>query len=118
MGEDSFQLCAPAWFVFPIQICELFQIIDFTRYPFNWKTPLGYFVAFILQCAGALSLACTYGHFIYLIVASSWLFIVFANDITKDMVEFNKTALSSNGNRTELTGSIRDLMQIYSDAKG
>lgn len=75
LGEDSFYLFCPCWYVFTLMIARgwahtqtdrerpskyLWNITKLNvshlisiRYPFDWKTPHGYIVAFLAQCAGA-----------------------------------------------------------------
>lgn len=92
-------------------------MILLSRFPFNWKTPFGYCAAVAFQCAGAVTVFCTHARFLILIIVTAWLFIVFADDITRDMVAFNVSAQTTNENHAKLTRDFCDLIQIYSDAK-
>lgn len=92
-------------------------MFNFDRFPFDWKTPLGYSIAFLSQAAGSLTILVAYIQLVNLIVGSCWIFIVIAGDITKDATAFNKEAHTSNGNRIEMVKRFRDLVQTYSDAK-
>lgn len=89
------------------------------RFPFNWRTPLRYLVAWLAQSAGLSVLASIIIHFLNLVFGSCWLFIFIVEDVTQDVVAFNiaAKAVVSNGNGTELTNRFCDTVQIYSDAK-
>lgn len=61
-----------------------------TRYPFNWKTPFGYLLAFLSQYIGiGVAVGGVYLQFFNLIVGSSWFFIFIAKEITKDLSTVN-----------------------------
>lgn len=121
MGEDSFYLFLPAWFVFlRIETDKKLQISFFhwTRFPFEWRTPFGYFVAWLSQCAGTIAGSCANFQFLNLLFGSCWLFMFIAEDITQDVIAFNNMAkTASNENCTELIKRFCDMVQIYSDVK-
>lgn len=130
MGELSFYLFFPAWFVFTLwkfseSIPKFFQQLKHAtlfwnnsiRFPFAWKNPFGYMVAFLAQCEGCIALATVYLHFVNLIFGSCWLFIIMAKDITKDIAAFNVAAKATNGNRMEISKRFCDMIQIHSDVK-
>lgn len=98
---------------------KIFSFIE-QSYPFDWRTPYGYFVAWMAQCVGGESTATIYVQFLNLVFGSCWLFVFIAEDITKDVFAFNiiaKAKTTSNENHTELTKCFRDMVQIYSEAK-
>lgn len=123
MGVNSYLLFSPCWFVSVIMsinrkkkiICSFIE----RRYPFDWKTPYGYLVAWLLQCVGSTTNGMIYVHFLYLVFGSSWFFIFIADDITMDMAAFNIDAKTetSNENHTELKKRFSDIVQVYLDAK-
>lgn len=87
------------------------------RYPFDWKTPAGYLVAFLAQAFGILCGASAFMQFLNLFFGSCWLFTFIAEDITKDSAAFNTAAKATNRNCVELMSRFCDMLQIYSDAK-
>lgn len=89
------------------------------RWPFDWRTPFGYLVALIGQCAAAGSMITVSFPFLNMIFGSCWIFIVIAGDITNDVAAFNDTVeiLSSTSDRAESLERIRDIIQNCSDAK-
>lgn len=129
MDEESYYLFTPAWFVFPInrhdaqplipQIDKRIRFIfDCTRYPFDWRTPFGYLIAFIAEYAGALTGVCVYMQVLVLVFGTSYLFIIIAEDITQDLAALDIAAQSSDGNRdAKLMKYFCDLVEIYSDTK-
>lgn len=76
-------------------------------------------MAWFSQSAGAASITCANGQFLNLVFGSCWLFIVIAEDITQDVVEFNIVVgtSSANTNHTELMKRFCDMVQTHSDAK-
>lgn len=88
------------------------------RYPFDWRTPPNFLVAWTAQCAEVIPTATIIAQILSLIFGSCWLFICMAEDITQDVVEFSFiVTTSTDENRTELSKRFCDLIQIYSDAK-
>lgn len=85
-------------------------------YPFDWKTPVGYLVAWFSQftafCA-AFSISIPNISFFF---GSCWLFIFVADDITKDLSTFNAGKVK-NGNRVVKLKRFCDIIQVYTDAK-
>lgn len=59
------------------------------RWPFDWKTPFGYLVAWSGECAGVTAVTITVIPFFGMIFASNWLFIVIVEDMTGDVTTFN-----------------------------
>lgn len=89
------------------------------RWPFNWKTPSGYLVAWLAQLAGIACIFIVAITFFGIIFGSSWLFIVIAKDISNDMAAFNQTVekpLKGN-DRKDAIKRFSDIVQKYSDAK-
>lgn len=73
------------------------------------------------QCAAGVSVGVAIGQFSNLVLGSCWLFIVSAEDITQDVIKFNKVTKASraklNEIHAELTKRFGNLVQAYSDAK-
>lgn len=125
-GKDSFYLISSAWFVhlpkqsylpesklwifFHVHVCVR------KRWPFDWKTPSGYLVAWLAQFAGSISITITAIAFFNIVLGSCWLFIVFSKDITNDVAAFN-VKISKADDQAKLMEQFCNLIQIYSDAK-
>lgn len=85
---------------------------------FDWKSPAGYVVAFMAQCAAAIFIVFIYMQFLNLLFGSCWFFIFVAEDITRDVSAFNKyTRTKSTEERAKLTKRFFDITEIHSDAK-
>lgn len=92
-------------------------MILFLRFPFDWKTPFGYLVAFALQSSGCICISWVYAQFTSFLFGSCWFFIFVAKDITTDFDTFNADVKSQDGNRQKLRENFCNLIEIFSDAK-
>lgn len=88
-------------------------------FPFDWKTPFGYTVAWIsetvaISAAGAIVLSV-----MFLILGSSWLFLTVADhDLTKELAAFNiDVKTSAEKDHEELMQRFCNIMQVFSDVK-
>lgn len=88
------------------------------RYPFDWRTPLGYLVAWVGQCLGIAGLM-TSIPFFNIIFGSSWLFYVMTEDIINEVAAFNKTLKIANvdGDRVAVIEHFHNVIQCYADVK-
>lgn len=121
MGSDSFYLFTICWFVYCTSN-QLYQIYHSTlierRYPFDWKTPVGYLVAWLAQHVSVLSMGFVNIQFPNLVIGSCWFFMFVAKDIADDVSAFNLVVkIRSNENRTKLTKRFFDIVRIHLDAK-
>lgn len=123
LGADSFYLFVPSYVTkWPdelktIKIQQIFFCIEL-RFPFDWRTPSGYLMAWFAQCAGALTGGSIYTQFPNLVFGTCWLFIFIAEDITMEVDAFNVDVKRSLGrNRAKLTKRFCDMVQLYWDAK-
>lgn len=99
------------------RIVNEIDVLSFSiRFPFDWKTPLTYAVAWSLQFAGGCGVFTIEMPFFGFYFGSCWLFVFIAGDITQDLVAFNKGELV-NRNRVEKMTRFCDIIRIYSDAK-
>lgn len=98
---------------------NLFGLIACIRYPFDWKTPHGYLIAFTAQYAGALTEVSIYTQIVVLVFGTCYLFVIIAEDITKDLEAFNTAArtVGSANWKAEMMMRLCNLLQIYTDAK-
>ena len=85
--------------------------------PFDWKTPLGFPIAWFSQFATLVAVVPTSTQYFGFIYVSCGLFIYIAEDITKDLDTFNNTVEIPNADRAELTKHFFGVIQLYSDAK-
>lgn len=70
------------------------------------------------QGVGVTAVVFAYTQFLNLVFGSCWLFIFIVKDITWDVTEFSFTiTTTTDEDRNKLTKSIRDIVQIFSDAK-
>lgn len=83
----------------------------------HWKNPFGYLMTSGIQFAATACILAVNVQFFCFFFGSCWLFISIANDITKELTDFNVVVKSSDGNHPKLTKRFCDLVQVYSDAK-
>lgn len=88
------------------------------RYPFDWRTPVGYLFAWIAQCLAVFGVMAVIPFF-NIIFGSSWLFYVITDDIKNDVAAFNATLKTEkgNGDRSELIERFLNVIHCYSDVK-
>lgn len=88
-------------------------------FPYDWRTPHGYAVAWISEAAGTSSLFFAFPPVLSLIFASCWLFVTIADDdLTQELAIFNNDVKKSDGNdHAELMRRFCGIIQSYSDAK-
>lgn len=86
------------------------------RFPFNWKTPFGYLVAYILNCCATFCVI--YGHYMVFcfLIGSSWLTITCVKDITNDLNNLTVKRLTHESQQ-QLKRSLINIIQFHSDAK-
>lgn len=87
-----------------------------SRLPFDWKTPLGYLVAyFIVSVAAFCTFNCAY-LFCCFLIGSCWLSVTMVTDITSDLDALNVSQITHD-TRQKLTRCIINIVQFHSDAK-
>lgn len=91
-------------------------LISSTRLPFDWRSPLGYPVAWLSQFVGGCVGYAIAIPFLSLFFDSCWLFIFVAEDITHDLTAFNSDQ-AENEMLVERLKRFCDIVQLYSDAK-
>ena len=85
--------------------------------PFNWKTPFGYFVAWLTEASGAVGVFTTCTLVFMFMFDSCQLFVFIAEDITNELADFNDAVKKPNANHEELMDRLSNSLQAYSDAK-
>lgn len=103
-----------------IKILKLFLILP--RWLFDWKTPIGYLVAWVADTIGTVTVVMVATPFYMYLFGSCWLFISMADDIAMDVTAFNldlntETETSSAKRRAELIGNFFAIVLIYAHAK-
>lgn len=88
----------------------------YLRFPFNWRTPFGYFIAYSIQCATAFTALCCFIPLLCFLFGSCYLFITFVEDITIDLCHFNAT-VSTKYSEKMLTKNFCNIIQLHSDVK-
>lgn len=98
-------------------MCYFSNVLE--RWPFDWKTPSGYLVAWIGQCAGVGTIITIPITFFNTVFGSKWLFMVIAEDITSDLTAFNNDVdkMQTISHRAESIQRFCTIIQLYTDAK-
>lgn len=95
----------------------------FTRLPFDWRTPLGYLIAFFFIYASAIVGFMCIIPTICLAISSCWLACSFIDDIATDLKEMNalmkqsSSPSSSASNQMEINQLLRSAMFDVSSIK-
>lgn len=85
------------------------------RLPFDWKTPLGYLVAWFLQFAGGWATYSVIIPIFSFMIGLCWLFTFVAEDITRDVMAFNANVAAIK-NSVKKMKQFCGIVQLYSDA--
>lgn len=91
-----------------------------SRLPFNWKTPSGYLIAFLLQAVSIFCVAQTCACNLNLLFGSCEMLISFTKDI-KEQLEYLSFLCANNQSeeqQTELKQKLSEFIQFHSTAKG
>lgn len=86
------------------------------RVPFCWKTPFGYLVAWFFQFTACAAIILTVIPFFSFIFGSSWLFIFIADDIRKDLIDFNCSKITHQ-QRAKVMKHFCAIVRLCLDAK-
>lgn len=93
-----------------------------TRWPFDWKAPIGYLVAWLGEAVGFFSFGLAGVPFYAYLFGSGWLFAFMAKDMRKDLKSFNINIAKATENNDDehhvgLTKQFCSIIQIYINAK-
>lgn len=88
---------------------------DFIRFPFDWRTVIGYLIALLSQCAALLSILISFIPIICILIGSCWLSIVFVKDLINELAHLNTA--KSKRNHPEIRAHFCQIVQSYADAK-
>lgn len=95
---------------------KFFSKNHFQRLPFNWRTPIGYFVAFTLQCGGVYYL------FMYVVINCGYFtgsvltLIAFVNDAKQELKSINALG-KIDGNKTKIIKGFGKFIELHAQAK-
>lgn len=84
--------------------------------PFNWKTPVGYAVAYLMQFTTWMYLLILCSCIMSFLAGICWLLITFVKDINIELNNINKLA-KLKSNHIKLTGKLRDFVQFHCTVK-
>lgn len=88
----------------------------FFRFPFNWKTPLGYLIAFLIEYVAMCAEVCTFIPLLSFFIGTCWVVAAFAKDLTDQLTHLNYHG-QTNQSHAELKGNFNKILQLYSDAR-
>lgn len=86
----------------------------YKRMPFNWHTPLGYFVTYLMEFGSSVATFLCVASIICFLIGSCWLFIYFVKDIADDLSTLNAGEISSKNNKEVMDGFC-NIIQSYTD---
>lgn len=98
-------------------------MVEIKRYPFDWKTPVGYVACLVIQIPSIFILVEVYVDILALFVGFCTFMTDFANDLSENLrkmnEDFNRVI---NGNstiieRTDIKSNFMDIIQFHSDAR-
>lgn len=92
------------------------NFIDFSRLPFDWKTPFGYSLAWFAQAVAAHSTVLHLNLVVSFLIGSCYFVISILKDIAKDFATLNSTK-TSDINHREMTGHFCNIVQFHTDAR-
>lgn len=86
--------------------------------PFNWRTPLGYTIAFLDELIADTVGVLTYVPLMSFFIGSCWTFIFFIKDITTNDLPFLGIDVRSKNRCVESKKRFCKIVNFYADAKG
>lgn len=93
-------------------------LVCMKRWPFDWKTPCGYLLAWFVEYVGLTAIVVTSTPLYCIVFGSCFLLIVIAKDITQDTVAFNTAVKTINAkDRTQLMKQFCKIVRNWEDAK-
>lgn len=87
------------------------------RFPFDWKTPLGYLFAFSSQCLEAYTSIASVLPMICFLAGSCWLFVCFAKDVTYDLSLFNVNSNSAGNDKGRMKQQLCKIIKLHGNLK-
>lgn len=93
-----------------------YQFFNFSRLPFNWKTPFGYLLAWVAQAVAAYSTVNHLNLVISLLIGSCYFVIGTLKDIENDFAQFNGVKASTK-NRRQKNAHFCEIVEFHTDAR-
>lgn len=94
----------------------LFLLFVLLRWPFNWRTPVGYLITLSIQCVAIYATVFCAIPLVHLFIGTLWLSISFVEDVTNDL-QFLTVDQSSNQNYMESRQHFCNIVHFYGNAK-
>lgn len=82
--------------------------------PFNWRTPFGYCIAFLMQSAQAYALSLNTVPILAMLIGSCWLLNGICKDIKNDILILNTVKMNTNRQNAikHFRNAIRDFLTV------
>lgn len=124
LKTESFQLPYDGMYVIDnkcerVSISDLFlQILgSIFRYPFEWRTPIGYLIALLSQSASSFAILYSICPLICFIVGTCWLLIGCSEDISNELPYLNTVKTPRRNGYVELKEHICSIAKLSVNAK-
>lgn len=114
--------------IFFLEFCS-YNLIEYSRLPINWKTPLRYTIVLILESMIAFYSGLFFSALMSYFIGSCWLLKSLVKDITHDFVDWNIEINASNiepnfeqsknsyAKQTNIRHHFCNILQLHADAK-
>lgn len=89
-----------------------------SRLPFDWETPLGYTVAFLIQSAAIFSILVGAVAAVCHLIGSCWMIVAFVEDISSELSTLNADEEESCPNEREWKERVNNIIRLHSHVKG
>lgn len=119
LGDESYLLASPiSWAIGYFFFWKYFiLILSFCRTPFNWRSPIGYTIAFLIETI-ATSLTCLVSApYHYLITGSCYGLAYLVKNITNEVHELKMDDISLNDNRKKFKVTFCRIVERISAVK-
>lgn len=93
-----------------------FDIILHFRWPFNWKTPIGFLVAFTVEFVADISTQLWFNPTLCLFIGLCWLTVAFVRDIASDLNFLNVGGTSCHC-RAKFIEQFCKIVELFADAR-
>lgn len=85
--------------------------------PFDWKTPYGYCIAFLIQCVDVYALLLNSFPSLVMLIGSCWLLNGMCDDIKSDISILNTNKIILNGNLGNAVRHLRNVIREFLTVK-
>lgn len=123
--DKTFYLIVPAMYVWNVALQRPFWIAPnahiFNRFPFDWKTLVGYPIALLAQYAGSFTGMMAFVPIICFFIGSCWLVSSFVRDLTTELAQYfsdgQHPRKASGTKGAEMMNHFIRIIQFHVDAK-